>query len=91
MANNKIEFKLIKSDYENSTCTNLLDYIEQQQLDVHFHCRDGFCGACRTKLIAGEIEYAKDPLAFVKKGDFLPCCSYPESDLVIEASQAVKT
>ncbi|AWB65946.1 ferredoxin [Saccharobesus litoralis] len=80
----EIEFTIVTEDYKNTNCQNLLEYIEQQKLDVHYHCRDGFCGACRTKLVDGEIRYHKEPLAFIRKGEFLPCCSYPQSDITIK-------
>ncbi len=63
---------------------NLLVSLEQQQFEVNFHCRAGFCGACRCKLIQGQVSYLEEPLAFVRKGEFLPCCSVPVTDIDIE-------
>lgn len=63
---------------------NLLVSLEQQQFEVNFHCRAGFCGACRCKLVQGEVNYLEEPLAFVRKGEFLPCCSVPATDIEIE-------
>ncbi|NTS77936.1 2Fe-2S iron-sulfur cluster binding domain-containing protein [Catenovulum sp. SM1970] len=83
----KIEYTVLKSEFESSGCDTLLDYMEQQSLKVHFHCRDGFCGACRTPLKSGDINYEKEPLAFVRRGDFLPCCSKPCTDIKIEAEK----
>lgn len=65
-------------------CPSLLDALEQQQVKPAFHCREGFCGACRCKLIAGEVEYQVEPLAFIRKGEFLLCCSKPKTDVTIE-------
>ncbi len=62
----------------------LLDALEQQQQQVNYHCREGFCGACRCKLVNGNIRYLNEPLAFVRKGEFLPCCSIPLTDIEIE-------
>lgn len=62
----------------------LLDALEAEQVEVHYHCRNGFCGACRTKLNSGEVTYINEPLAFVRAGDILPCCCVPASDLDIE-------
>ncbi|MDP5135504.1 class I ribonucleotide reductase maintenance protein YfaE [Rheinheimera baltica] len=62
----------------------LLDALEQQRLQVNFHCREGYCGACRCKLLRGEIRYINEPLAFVRQGEFLPCCSIPVNDIEIE-------
>lgn len=70
-------------DFDGSRRT-LLDALEQQKLDVNFHCREGYCGACRCKLLQGEVRYLNEPLAFVRKGEFLPCCSIPLTDIDIE-------
>lgn len=63
---------------------NLLDALEQQQYTLSYHCREGYCGACRCKLLAGKVAYLNEPLAFVRKGEFLPCCSVPVTDIKIE-------
>jgi ferredoxin len=62
----------------------LLESIESQNIDVHHHCREGFCGACRTKLISGEVSYLSDPLAYIDDDEILPCCCVPVSNLKIE-------
>lgn len=62
----------------------LLDALEQQQLTVNYHCREGYCGACRCKLVDGKVTYINEPLAFVRQGEFLPCCSVPVTDIKIE-------
>jgi ferredoxin len=62
----------------------LLESIELQNIDVLFHCREGFCGACRSKLICGEVEYITDPLAFIDDDEILPCCCKAMSNIEIE-------
>ena len=64
--------------------TTLLTALENANVHIHYHCREGFCGACRTKLNSGQVRYTTEPLAYVRKGDILPCCCVPESDLDIE-------
>lgn len=68
----------------DGTVPNLLNALEQQQLQVNFQCREGYCGACRCKLLSGEVRYLQEPLAFVRQGEFLPCCSVPLTDIAIE-------
>ena len=66
---------------------NLLECLENSKVEVHYHCRDGFCGACRVTLVEGEIHYPQgEPLAFVGDGEILSCCCVPKSDirLIIE-------
>lgn len=62
----------------------LLEALEQQQFDVEYQCREGYCGACRCKLLSGSVRYLNEPLAFVRKGEFLPCCSIPVTDIEID-------
>jgi ferredoxin len=68
----------------NGSSRTLLDALEQQQLQVNFHCREGYCGACRCQLLQGDVSYLNEPLAFVRKGEFLPCCSVPLTDIEID-------
>ena len=63
---------------------SLLVSMERAGIDTHYHCRNGFCGACRTRLCAGTVEYTTDPLAFVRPGDILPCVCIATSDLDLE-------
>lgn len=63
----------------------LLNCLEKNNIEVHYHCRDGFCGACRVTLKAGQIEYPNgEPLAFVGENEILPCCCVPKSDITLE-------
>jgi len=62
---------------------NILNALERENIESHYHCRDGFCGACRCKLISGTVKYKVEPLAFVRDGDILTCCAEPTSDIEI--------
>lgn len=62
----------------------LLETIELQQIEIQSHCREGYCGACRSKLICGKVEYTTDPLAFIDDDEILPCCCIPVSNIEIE-------
>ncbi|MGI5309884.1 class I ribonucleotide reductase maintenance protein YfaE [Rheinheimera sp. WS51] len=80
----KINIKeAVSIDFDGSRRT-ILESIEQQQPDINYQCREGYCGACRCKLLAGTIKYINEPLAFVRQGEFLPCCSIPVTDINIE-------
>ena len=53
-------------------------------------CRDGVCGACKGKVLAGEVDHghpAGGALSAAERaaGLALFCCARPRSDLVIEA------
>jgi ferredoxin len=73
-----------QSSFAHSENETVLETLERNQIVVQYHCRDGFCGACRSKLICGEVEYTTDPLAFIDDDEFLPCCTKPNSDITIE-------
>jgi ferredoxin len=69
--------------YENNKQT-LLECLESADVEVHYHCRDGFCGACRVTLVEGEINYPLgEPLAFVGDKEILPCCCIPVTDITL--------
>ncbi len=63
----------------------LLNRLEKNNIDVHYHCRDGFCGACRVTLAKGTISYPNgEPLAFVGENEILPCCCIPTSNITLK-------
>ena len=66
------------------TEASLLDSLQHNGVDMLYHCREGFCGACRCKIKSGSVTYLNEPLAFVRKGEILTCCSKPAGDIEIE-------
>lgn len=63
---------------------NLLECLEDSSVEVHYHCRDGYCGACRVTLRKGQVKYPQgEPLAYVAPDEILPCCCEPTSNIVI--------
>jgi ferredoxin len=74
------DHKTVQHPPQNS----LLETIEQQQIEIQYHCREGYCGACRSRLICGKVEYTTDPLAFIDDDEILPCCCIPISNIEIE-------
>lgn len=74
----KREIPFLKED------KTILDTLERENIESHFHCRDGFCGACRCSLKEGTVEYHQYPLAYIGEDEFLTCCAYPTSNIVIE-------
>jgi ferredoxin len=56
-------------------------------LKLPFVCRRGICGTCKSRLISGTYDMKQNggirPRE-IESGLFLPCCSKPLSDLVIE-------
>ncbi len=81
---------LIKISVEGSTVhyknneQTLLECLEGENHEIHYHCRDGYCGACRITLNSGDIDYFKgEPLAYVGEGEILACYCKPKGDIDI--------
>lgn len=63
---------------------SILNCLEDANVEVHYHCRDGFCGACRITLDKGQVVYPQgEPLAFVGDGEVLACCCRPVTDIQV--------
>jgi ferredoxin len=62
----------------------LLENLESQAVSVEFHCRDGHCGACRSILVSGDVTYSSFPMAYLKEGEILLCCSKSEKSITIK-------
>ncbi|OSN06173.1 class I ribonucleotide reductase maintenance protein YfaE [Lonsdalea iberica] len=71
-------------EYSEEGDATLLEALETQRVNVEFHCRSGYCGACRMRLLKGEVSYAQTPLAFFLPGEILPCCCKPLSDVELD-------
>ncbi|NRD73953.1 2Fe-2S iron-sulfur cluster binding domain-containing protein [Shewanella sp. VB17] len=65
---------------------NILMALEQKKIQLFSECRNGYCGACKTKVISGSVTYHLQPLAHLEKDECLPCCCSPNSDLDLELS-----
>ena len=64
---------------------HLLGLLERNGVELHGHCRDGICGACRVTLLHGQVHYPNGPpLGSIRDGEILPCCCHPTTDIQIE-------
>jgi CDP-4-dehydro-6-deoxyglucose reductase len=57
-----------------------------------YGCRNGACGSCKGKLLAGEVDYGAHQAATLtddekRQGYALFCCAKPRSDLTIEVRE----
>lgn len=57
-----------------------------------YGCRNGACGACKGKVLAGEVDYGEHQEATLtaedkKKGLALFCCAMPRTDLAVEVRE----
>lgn len=74
---------------ENET---ILDAALRQKIGLPYGCHNGACGACKGKVIAGEIHLGVHSNQALTEQDrvqgyALFCCSTAQSDLIIEASE----
>jgi ferredoxin-NADP reductase len=64
---------------------SLLDFAERHGVTVDSGCRAGSCGSCETKLVSGEVHYARKPDHDISAGYCLLCVGVPASNLLLEA------
>lgn len=66
----------------------ILDSALNQNINIEYSCKDGTCGACKSRLINGTVDslsstaLSSDEIA---NGYILTCCSKPKSNLILEA------
>lgn len=46
---------------------SLLAALESHNVAVEYQCREGYCGSCRTRLVAGQVDWIAEPLAFIQR------------------------
>lgn len=66
---------------ESNPSNTLLETMEQAGLEPEYNCRDGHCGACRCKLVSGEVEYVGFAMAYTQENEILPCICRAKSSL----------
>ncbi len=74
-----------KSIAWNPDAESLLEFAENNNIEVDSGCRAGSCASCQTALESGEVEYSQDPDADVEDGHCLLCISKPKNDLTLTA------
>ncbi|WP_020594446.1 hybrid-cluster NAD(P)-dependent oxidoreductase [Kiloniella laminariae] len=66
---------------------SVLTVAEASGIDAPYSCRGGICSSCKQQLVNGTIT-APNAMGLSKEeidnGFFLPCCSFPKSDLSID-------
>ncbi len=73
----------------------ILEAALRQGLTLPYGCRDGACGACKGKVVSGEVDHGKSQAHALTEGErgegqALFCCARPRSDLVIESREVRK-
>ncbi|MBV8649271.1 CDP-6-deoxy-delta-3,4-glucoseen reductase [Paludibacterium sp.] len=70
----------------------ILEAALRQGIGLPYGCRNGACGACRGKVVSGEVEangYSEQALSEQDRvqGYTLFCCAHPKGDVTIEANE----
>jgi ferredoxin-NADP reductase len=67
---------------------SLLAMLQAAGEPVDSDCRNGSCGACRVKLVAGELRQVITPEWPLNRGEHLACCCVPASDIELDSMAA---
>jgi uncharacterized protein YcbX/ferredoxin-NADP reductase len=66
--------------------STLLQQADTAGISIASSCRAGLCGACRVKVVSGEVKQADAPaLPFIGEGMALACCCIPQDDVIIDS------
>jgi ferredoxin len=82
-----VHLKKRGDQFECASGQTVLQAATAAGLRLPFSCSNGVCGTCRTQKVSGEVDMKQNgglrPRE-VAQGWFLPCCSTPLSDLVLD-------
>lgn len=82
-----IDFTVSGKHVDCDSETTVLDAAVEAGMAFPSSCEEGMCGTCKSVLVSGEVEMNQAGGIRPKEiaaGKFLPCCSTPLSDLVVE-------
>ena len=90
--NFKVHIEPSGREFQIAQDESVLDASLRQGLSIPYGCRSGYCGACKCKVISGELHYGdNDPGALSEQeklvGMALPCIAIPKTDLVLEIKE----
>ncbi|MDN5895799.1 MAG: FAD-binding oxidoreductase, partial [Nocardioides sp.] len=84
----RIELRLSGTQITCPADSTVLDAVLDAGVILQSSCRQGLCGTCKLTLLEGEVDMRHQggirPRE-IGRGMFLPCCSRPLGDLVLEA------
>ena len=69
----------------------LLIQLERAGFNIENQCRSGFCGACKCKLLSGDVRFNQDSIAYIQSSEILTCCSIPLTNLKLDFNYKIKS
>lgn len=79
--------KIIFSDQDESVLSAAI----HQGVNIPYGCRNGACGACKAKILSGQVHYDTDIAGLssqeIADGYALLCCAKPDSDIQVECRE----
>jgi CDP-4-dehydro-6-deoxyglucose reductase len=92
----KISVQPSQHVFQAAADESILDAALRHGLMMPYGCRDGMCGACRGKVLSGEVRHGRashDTLNDADRdaGYALFCCASAQSDLLIESREIRST
>jgi 3-phenylpropionate/trans-cinnamate dioxygenase ferredoxin reductase subunit len=82
-----VEFAKQKRTIEVGADQTVLSAVKKSGIRIPSSCSNGMCGTCKSKLVSGAVNMNHNGgirQREVDAGFFLPCCSKPLSDLVVD-------
>ena len=77
--------RVLEFDAQADRGKSILDICHDAGINMRAGCRNGYCTACKTQLVAGEVAYL-DPSAKSKiAGEILCCSTFPATNIELEA------
>jgi len=67
------------------SCDSLLEFAEQNGVEIASGCRAGGCGSCQTAIVGGEVSYNHSLDFDPEPGTCLVCVTRPKRDVTLEA------
>ena len=83
----QVEFSKQARKIDVSTDQTVLSCAKKAGIRIPSSCANGVCGTCKSKLVSGAVDMSHNGgirQREIDAGLFLPCCSKPLSNLVIE-------
>ena len=82
-----VQFSKQNKTVEVRADQTILSCAKKSGVRIPSSCANGICGTCKSKLISGSVDMQHDGgirQREIDAGFFLPCCSKPLSDVVVE-------